>query len=200
MEDTKKLISENIMKYRKLSGLTQNELAEKLNYSDKAVSKWERGDSLPDVIVLKEMANLFGISLDSLTSTQVEKPKRLKSIFNKIYTSKFLISSASTLLVWLVATIVFVMLSLFTQLDKLWLVFILAIPLNCIVLIALCKFWKSGWYNFVTVSSLVLSIALSLYLSLNYENLWLLFTICIPLVALAFLWFVARHKIFRHKK
>lgn len=200
MEDTKKLISENIMKYRKLSGLTQNELAEKLNYSDKAVSKWERGDSLPDVIVLKEMANLFGISLDALTSTQVEKPRRLKSIFNKIYTSKFLISSASTLLVWLVATIVFVMLSLFTQLDKLYLVFIFAIPLNCIVLICLCRFWKSGWYNFITVSGLVLSIALSLYLSLNYENLWLLFTICIPLVALAFLWFVARGKIFRHRK
>ena len=61
MEELREIIAKNISDLRKKSGLTQIELAEKLNYSDKAVSKWERGDSVPDVGVLKQIADLFGV-------------------------------------------------------------------------------------------------------------------------------------------
>ena len=67
MEDLKDIISKNIIKFRKLSGLTQGELAEKLNYSDKAVSKWERSESLPDIVVLKQIADVFEVSVASCT-------------------------------------------------------------------------------------------------------------------------------------
>lgn len=200
MEDLKRLIADNIVKYRKMAKLTQGQLAEKLNYSDKSVSKWERGDSIPDVIVLKQMAFLFGISLDTLTSNQVEKPKLFRRFLTKVYTDKFLISSIATLVVWLVATICFVCLSLFASLDKVWLCFIYAITANFIVLICLTKFWKSAYYNFITVSALMLSLTLALSLTLNIKDYWLLFIICIPLIALAFLWFIARKKIFKRFK
>ena len=55
MEDIKKIISKNIQTLRKDADLTQSELAERLNYSDKAVSKWERGESVPDIVVLKQI-------------------------------------------------------------------------------------------------------------------------------------------------
>ena len=70
----KKNVSEKITFYRKAAGLTQLELAEKLNYSDKSVSKWERGDGLPDITVLTNMAELFGVSVDDLCP-----PRRPKS-------------------------------------------------------------------------------------------------------------------------
>ncbi|MBR4408027.1 MAG: helix-turn-helix transcriptional regulator [Clostridia bacterium] len=203
MENWKKLIGDNITKYRKMANLTQSDLAKKLNYSDKSISKWERGDSLPDVIVLKQMAGIFGVSLDTLTSDKVEKPSKVKQFVNRINTSRVLISSCATLLVWLVATIVFVALSLFTDWERLWLVFVYGIPVNFIVLISLTKFWKDKWYNFATVSGIIISLPLAIYLTLNMSDFWLLFMVCIPLIALAFLWFVARKNTFfniKHKK
>ena len=68
--DVKLLISKNIIKYRKKMGLTQLELAEKLNYSDKTLSKWERGESMPDIVTLKQLADIFMISVDVLISTE----------------------------------------------------------------------------------------------------------------------------------
>ena len=61
MTATREIIAENITALRKSARLTQAELAEKLNYSDKAISKWERGDSVPDVLVLAELAELYGV-------------------------------------------------------------------------------------------------------------------------------------------
>ena len=201
MEDLKKLIAENIIKYRKQAGLTQYQLAEKLNYSDKAVSKWERGDSLPDIIVLKEMSTLFGISLDTLTSQKEEvECKPIKKILMHIHTSKMLITSVASVIVWLVATLVFISLSLFSVEGKIWLSFIYAIPVNLIVLLALAGIWKNKWYNFTCVSLLSLSIALSLQLSINYENIWLFFVLCVPIIILAFFLFIFRTNIFHIKR
>ena len=64
MEDLKLIIAKNISTLRKAAAMTQFELAEKLNYSDKAVSKWERGESLPDVSVLKAIADIFSVDKD----------------------------------------------------------------------------------------------------------------------------------------
>lgn len=200
MEYYKKLIAENIAKYRKMAKLTQTELAEKLNYSDKSVSKWERGDSLPDVVVLKQMANIFGISLDTLVSENIQKPSKVKKFMNKVYTNKVLISSCSTLIVWLVATLVFALLSIFTSLPRLWLVFVYATAINLIVLVSLCGFWKNKWYTFLTASGTIISVMLALYLTFNMQKLSLLFFVCIPLVALAFIWFVLRKNILRKIK
>ena len=52
MDDLKLTVARDLADCRRAAGLTQLQLAEKLNYSDKAVSKWERGESLPDVAVL----------------------------------------------------------------------------------------------------------------------------------------------------
>ena len=66
MTDIKQIIAKNISALRQDKELTQIELAEKLNYSDKAVSKWERGESLPDIGVLTQIADLFEVPLDYL--------------------------------------------------------------------------------------------------------------------------------------
>ena len=79
--DIKENLSQNLIKFRKASGLTQIELAEKLNYSDKAVSKWERGESIPDLSVLKNIADLYGVTIDTLISPPShKKPKTLLNL------------------------------------------------------------------------------------------------------------------------
>ena len=63
---TKEIIAKNITYLRKGKKLTQSELADKLHYSNKAISKWERGDSLPDAEMLKEIAVFFGVPIEYL--------------------------------------------------------------------------------------------------------------------------------------
>jgi len=200
MNDLRLVIANNLMKYRKKAKLTQVELAEKLNYSDKAVSKWERGDSLPDIIVLNDIAKLFNISLDSLISESDETPivRTPRTLFEKIYSRKMLITLCSSITVWLVASILFVSLSLFTDFDFLWIIFVYAIPANSIVLIVFNYLWNNIYYNFATVALLMISLAVcvyfSLFLFLDINRIWLIFIILVPLLVLDYLWFIVRNK------
>ena len=81
MQDMRFIIAQNIAKLRLSHGMTQAELAERLRYSDKAISKWERADSLPDIIVLKQLAELFSVRVDDLFREIFRCPIRRKSAF-----------------------------------------------------------------------------------------------------------------------
>ena len=112
--DVKLIISKNIIKYRKKMGLTQLELAEKLNYSDKTLSKWERGESMPDIVTLKQLADIFMISVDVLISTEdtiisFVPVKERKKISKRNIISISLLSAG---IVWFIATIAFVILNI----------------------------------------------------------------------------------------
>ena len=87
-QDLKVVIGKNISEYRKAAGLSQLEFAEKLNYSDKAISKWERGDSLPDIIILKQIADMFNITVNDLIGYKNTKKKNAisKIMHNKVLT------------------------------------------------------------------------------------------------------------------
>ena len=116
MEDIKSIIAGNIVQLRRKSGMTQIELAEKLNYSDKAVSKWERGESVPDISVLKNIADLFGVTVDYLITaeheeiceTEQESLEDAEEVARKKKRKKVMIAGMSVLLVWLVAAVIFV--------------------------------------------------------------------------------------------
>ncbi len=74
MEDLKQIIAANMTELRKEMNITQAELADQLGYTDKAVSKWERAESIPDVITLKQLADLFGVTLNYLV--EANHPKK----------------------------------------------------------------------------------------------------------------------------
>ena len=59
-------LANNLIKYRKLNGLTQAELAESINYSDKSISKWESGKGTPGVFQLLVISEIYGISVSEL--------------------------------------------------------------------------------------------------------------------------------------
>ena len=84
MQDLKQLIGKNITKLRTSSKLTQAEFAEQLNYTDKAVSKWERGESLPDIVILKQIADMFGVKVDYLLSEHFDDEKPIVGAEKKI--------------------------------------------------------------------------------------------------------------------
>lgn len=155
MDNLKQVIAKNIADLRKANRLTQTELADKLNYSDKAVSKWERGDSLPDVIVLKEIADLFGVTLDYLVQSehrQETRPTKLRQLYNHGF-----IVGMSILLVWLVAVVVFITADITAPsgAPASWLAFVAAAPLSMIVWLVFNSIWFNPRRGFLIVSLLM---------------------------------------------
>lgn len=200
-EKLKAILGSNIATYRKRQGLTQAGLAEKLNYSDKAVSKWERGESVPDVLTLVQVAELFGISVNDLLTDPNVLPEETGAVVGKMEKAvekalkrkadKPTILGLSSLLVWFVALLLFVVISS-VGIEKSWLAFIYAIPVNAIVLLSLLSAWHDFRWNKTLVSVLVWGGLLSLYVSLFLfvkVNVWKLFLLGIPGQLAVFLWF-----------
>ena len=189
IENLKKNIKNNLIKYRKARGLTQAQLAQKLGYSDKTVSKWEREEGVPDIYILKEIADLYGVTVNDLISDS--ELKTSKSFLSKISRrNKILISLLSAGLVWLVATTIYVVLDLSISIKYLSNIYIYAIPLSCIVLIVFNSIWGRRIYNLFLISALIWTFTLSLYVSLPISNISKLFIIPIPLQILIILWFM----------
>ena len=204
LEKLRTQIGANIAAYRKSAGLTQAGLAEKLNYSDKAVSKWERGDSVPDVLTLVQLADQFGITVNDLLIDPNELPTDSDSRLEKAMTQvsekalkrkadKNIILALSSTLVWFVALLAFVLLSSFDFLDKYsCLLFFYAIPANAIVLLSLRSAWHDFRWNKALISIIVWGSLLSIYATLMIVcryNFWKIFLLGIPGQIAIFLWF-----------
>ena len=187
--DTKSIIANNIIELRKSKKWTQIELAEKLNYSDKAVSKWERAESLPDVTVLQQIASLFSVSVDYLLEEEHRKKANQLSLESKRKKrNHIVITLLSTTLVFLIATIAFVVIGVFTVNIPMWMVYVYALPVACIVLIVFSAIWGKPVLNYVFISMLLWSLLLAIYLTFLDQNIWLIFLIGIPAEAIILLW------------
>ncbi len=202
--DIKTNVALNLIKYRKILNLTQADLAEKLNYSDKAVSKWERMESVPDIFILHQIATLFGITVDELISPPTEKKP---SILKKIIQNKVFKGLIGVCIVWLVAILFFTLTDLVfpfvNQVFPLWLFFIYAIPISFLVLRIV---WKKGVTKLVFSSLLVWGIIIALYFSVLKllpkvpTFLWEVFLVGVPIQAiLIFLFFYKKNPLKRKK-
>lgn len=190
--DIKENLAKNLIKYRKIANLTQAELAEKLNYSDKAVSKWERGESVPDLYVLKQLADFYEVKIDTL----LDEPKQSKiQAFKNLGKRRIAIGACSAGLVWLVAVCCFSFINiLFPTINNTWIFFSYALPITALILFILTSVWGKNITNAVILSVMVWTALLALFLSLSIfispppSNVWELFLIGIPLQVLIIFW------------
>ena len=209
-EKLKRQIGANIAAHRKNAGLTQAGLAEKLNYSDKAVSKWERGESIPDVLTMMALAEQFNVTVNDLLSDPEALPgnpgkleKAMTQVSEKALkrkANKNVILALSSTLVWFVALLAFVLLSSFDFLEKYsCLLFFIAIPANAIVLLSLRSAWHDFRWNKALISIIVWGSLLSIFAVIR--SVWSysfrkIFLLGIPGQIAIFLWF----RMFRSSK
>ena len=189
MEATKSTVAKNIVRLRQASGMTQAELAAKLNYSDKAVSKWERGESLPDVAVLSKIADLFQVSLDWLVRGEVMSAEPAVNEQSRL--SRVLVTVMSVVLVWLVAALVFMVIHLITGGNVTnVLVFVYAVPASLIVWLVFNSIWFRPRLNYLIISLLVWSLLATLQLTIlpfGY-NVWPIYLLGIPAEVIIIIW------------
>ena len=185
-EKVKKIIAENIVRYRRECNLTQAELAEKIHYSDKSVSKWERADGVPDIFVLVMLAELFGVTVNDLLT---EKHRKSHRAAPKLKRSIITLMSAG--LVWLVAAVVFFAFKV--AFPRIWLAFIYAIPAMFIVTLVLSALWHPPIFSYLSVCGIVWGVALSVDISLNVPNVSLVYIIAAVLQVLVALWWLMKN-------
>lgn len=185
-EKVKRTVASNIAYYRKECGLTQDELAEMIFYSGKSVSKWERAEGIPDVCVLVALSNIFGVTVNDMLAE-----KHRKSHHAQPQVKRNIVTLMSLALVWLVASLVFFALRVAApQLGRAWLTFIIAIPVMFIVAVVLTALWHPRWLNFLCISGLVWSLAVTFHLCFRIENMFLIYIIAAVLQLLVVLWYL----------
>ena len=177
----RKTVAKNIAQYRKAHHDTQLDLATKLNYSDKSVSKWERGESLPDVYILSQIAELYGVSVSALIG-EIQSPRESKPHYHMFI---LLLSLALTMAV---ATLLFSMFMICKVDYPAWMFFVYALPVCSIICIVFTSLWWGILWQGVSVSALIWTLGLSLYLSFELENVSLIFLVCAALQVLTLLW------------
>ena len=178
MEESKRIVADNIIRLRTSLGLTQAQLGEKLNYSDKSVSKWERAESVPDVFVLKLIADMAGVTVDYLLTEHdsdevIERDKEGERRYSRRFISLTVLAG-----IWALAVLVFVVLWLAGIIS--WIVFVCAVPISLITMLVLNSIWGNRRNNLYIISLLVWSIICLVYLSALEQNWWQLFLIGVP--------------------
>ena len=205
-EELKLRVGSNIARLRRERGLTQAELAERINYSDKAVSKWERAESLPDVLTLLNLAEQLGTDLNTLTGCAPEIPEpepmpepepvpepepAVKTLSRRYTADKTVIQKLSSILVWVVALFLYMVLDAF-GVKNLWLLFVVAVPVNAIVLLSLRSAWKLYGWNRILISIIMWGFLLTIYLLLlvvGKVNVWKILPMGLLGQAAILLWF-----------
>ena len=202
MDELKQTIADNLVAYRKQAHMTQQELAEKINYSDKAVSKWERAEGVPDVLVLKTLADLYGVTVNDFLVDHT-KPRKLR--FKDFWAKRWLIALISTGLVFFVATIV-VFVWLVVNPDSAPNVakytYLTALPVASIVALVFSCVWGKLWHRCVSGSILIWTLCLLIHLALNtvlLEYTWMIYVVGAAMQLLIILWFILVYFVKRGK-
>ena len=191
MDDLKLIVASNLIKLRTEASMTQVELGEKLSYSDKTISKWERAEALPDVAVLKKIADIFHVTMDELVTAQDQWQPPQEEKTERSY-SAGMIAWVSVMGIWTLALLIFVIFWVLGSLQ--WVVFAAAVPATLITLLVLNSIWNHGRFNMLLVAALVPAIVAVIYILLRKYDPWQLFLVLIPAEVMVFSSFKIKKK------
>jgi transcriptional regulator with XRE-family HTH domain len=179
MEELKNVIADNLIYLRKANKLTQLELAEKLNYSDKAISKWERGESLPDIVILKQLSDMYGVNVDYILTEHTEEDKSNYHMPKPEMNNKLIITLLACVSVWILASILYINFKIVFD-HYFWMIWIWGLPTTALVLTVFSSIWGKKSMIIASVSVLIWTLILACYLQLLKYNIWMLFILGIP--------------------
>lgn len=194
MDNIKAIVAHNLAELRKNKKITQGELAERFNYSDKSVSKWEHGETVPDLETLQQLCDFYGVTLDYLTHEITADNKKQYVLSRGEVANKGVITALAVLLAWLIA--ILIAMATETLLGKMyWMAFIWAVPVSFLVMMVFNSLWGRKLWRPALVTMLGWTFLTSLYLELGFDlpensgwSLWMLFLLGIPITAAAILW------------
>ena len=187
--ELEKIVATNITELRKSKQWTQLELAEKLNYSDKSISKWERGDGMPDLKTLCKMAELFSVSIDFFVTEGAAEQMKKYNAPKEEKGYRLVISLLMIAGIWTAATAFFIYFMIYKNVNA-WTFFIWPIPLSAALMYRFSMKWGNKWVGLVCSSLFCWSLLAAFYLQFLSYNFWLLFVVGAPIQAAIVLWWI----------
>ncbi len=186
-QNVKQIFGENLAHLRKEQNITQQTLADYLNYSPKAISKWERGEAIPEAEVLLKIASYFNVTIDflfhkdSIANRQKYIPEKVKN--KNLLCTTILMATV----VWTIISVVFTYLILIKG-DVHLELFLWGLPATALVIeIAYRK--KSRRFQAIILSILLWTFLTSLFVELlTTYNMFLIFVVGIPAQIAIFVW------------
>lgn len=185
MKDIKDIVANNLITLRKANNLTQNELAEKLSYSDNMVSRWERGEITPSLETLQKISEFYSIPITALLQDNALEEEKKDTKVQDI--KKFSIVLLMVTALWLIITVAFVLADTIHHIN-IWRIFVLGVPLSCAVLLLFNGTWNKYIYRFVVLTVLIWSLLAFFYLQFLEYNIFFVFLIGIPLQIALVIW------------
>ena len=180
---TEQIIAQNLTDLRKSKNLKQSELSDAIGYSDKTISRWENGTSVPDISTLIKLANFYGVSLEDLVNENVlsKYSEETKKHNQQVLVNRYFMLALAVLSVWLLAAITYVGLIWIKEID-LWQIFIMAVPVSSLLVFRSTRKDRSlKWLNFAMLSLTICATLLFVYLIYLEYNFWVLFVLMAPL-------------------
>lgn len=177
------IIAQNLIDLRKSKNLKQSELSDAIGYSDKTISRWENGTTVPDITTLVKLANFYGVTLEDLIHENVvekqEANQKGKSVSDIL--GNYFMTALGVLTIWVIAAVVHIGLILIQEIDF-WQVYILAVPASCLAVYKNSrKSFQLRWLSFTMLSLTVIGIIVFFYLLYLSYNFWQMFTLIAPL-------------------
>lgn len=191
MKDLQEILINNLTALRKAKGLTQMELGEQVNYSDKTISKWENADSCPSIEAVHRLAKFYGVRIDDLLRedfcvNEPLSPSEEREEKQRKY-SKLVIALLGVIAVWMIATLLFIT-GMLNMMEAAWHFFIDAIPCSCITLLVFNSLWGNRRINYVIITLLLWSLLTAIFLHISNTQLWVIYLLGIPVQAAIILW------------
>ena len=183
MEELKAVFASNLIRLRTAVGLTQAELGERVHYSDKSISKWERAEAIPDAYVLTLLAAEFGVTVNELLSAHSTwQLPETEDLHKSVTYSRLFIVLCAVAGLWTFAIITFVVLWIVSGVE--WVVLLTAIPLTLIIVLVFNSIWNNGRHNMYIIGLLVLCLELLLLFAVRK---WQLLLVLVPAEVVVYL-------------
>ena len=195
MNDLKQIIARNLVELRKSKNYTQQDLANILQYSDKAISKWEKGDSLPDIEVLYQICNIYGVTLDFLTHEGSIADKKEFIIPKYEVRNRVIIAILFVVAVWTLGIAAYASIDIFSKVHF-WPIFIWCVPLSASLLLYFNLRWGKRIFNPFIFSTMLWGYIAGLFFQVLYSlhiNIWPVFLVGVPVEIAIILWSFLKH-------
>ncbi|MBQ8425880.1 MAG: helix-turn-helix transcriptional regulator [Clostridia bacterium] len=199
MKDLNSVVARNLIKFRNLEGLSQKELAEKIHYSDKTISKWEKGDSLPDLAVLVKLSEIYKININEFLN---EKTKEQEIIISKKFINKqhILVSLLSVGLVGFLSAIVFFILFMIDKTEKFaYLSFVYSFPVCSLIMFVFSIIWWNNYVKTIFCSLTMWGVIFAICFTFNISKIWILCVVGAVFQIVIIMWFILKDTVKKRK-
>ena len=176
-EQIRKNFGDNLLRLRKHNKMSQQELASKLSYSDKAISKWELGDNIPDIFTLEKIAKLFNVTIDDLIKPNISLSKSKVTMKKRIMVTA--ISAGGGLLIGFIGLLVLSIIKDKAGISNdvfqkfIFCCYPLSLLFASIVLIVFTCIWFENIWKFLSITTCIWSAAFIGMIWLDFSSLWI---------------------------